>query len=79
MATIIFLGPSLRFWSVTLVQKTATKITGKILDDYIIITTGKLVNLIAIIDRTEAEVAARPVKAAFISGILTFSLIMNLT
>ena len=63
---MIFLGPSLRFLSVTLVQNTATKITGKTLDDSIIITTGYEVYRIAIREQNAAEVAANPVNAAFL-------------
>lgn len=50
-ATIIFLGPSFRFGSCTLEQNTAMNITGKMLHDQNIITTGKLVLWIARVEK----------------------------
>lgn len=47
-AMTIFSGPSFSALSLTLEQKKPTKTTGMILQDLNIITTGKLVNLIAI-------------------------------
>lgn len=41
-ATTIFFGPNLSFASVTLEHKTPTKITDKILHDFIMIVRGKL-------------------------------------
>ncbi len=40
--TIIFLTPNFNFLSLTLEQKTPTRITDKMLHDLNIITTGKL-------------------------------------
>lgn len=48
-AMTILSGPNLSALSLTLEQKKPTNTTGMMLHDLIIITTGKLVNLIAII------------------------------
>lgn len=76
-AVISFEGPSFNFVSVTLVQKTATKTTGKILQDYIMVTTGKFVYWIATIENKGAEAAVNPVIDAFLWGIKTLSEIRN--
>ena len=70
-AVINFLGPSLSFSSVTLVQNIATNTTGSMLDDYIIVTTGNEVCWMANNEKNVAEIAANPVKAAFLWGMYT--------
>lgn len=47
------------------------------LDDSIIVTTGKLVFSMAIIEKKGAQAANKPVIAAFLQGILTGSETLN--
>lgn len=76
-AVMSFPKPNFNFLSVTLVQNIATKTTGRILQDYIMVTTGKLVYWMAIIEKRGAEAAVNPVIAAFLIGITTLSGIIN--
>lgn len=72
-AIIIFFFPNFNLSSRTLEQKTATNTTEITLHDSNMTTIGKLVIIIATIERTDVNAIANPQTKLFFLGIYVFS------